>query len=117
MVQPPGFIKAGHESKVCKLFKVLYGLRQGGRCWYSCICKAFAKFGYMHCQVNHCTFYKGTESSIIIVVVAMDDLTLAFNSPSLLLSCKLDLQYEFEISNMEEIHWLLGVEIKRDRHT
>ena len=70
----------------------------------------------MCCQVKHCTFYKGTESGIIIVVIAMDDLTLASNSPSLLLSCKSDHQSKFEISDMGEIHWLLGVEIKRDQH-
>jgi len=70
----------------------------------------------MCCQVEHCRFYKGTKSGIIIVIIAMDDLTLASNSPSLLLSCKLDLQSEFENSDVGEIHWLLGVEIKRDRH-
>jgi len=86
MVQPPSFIKAGHESKVCKLFKALYGLKQGGRCWYSCICEAFAKFRYMCCQVKHCVFYKATEGSTIIVIVAVDNLTLASNSPPLLLA-------------------------------
>jgi len=47
-------------------------------------------------------------------MVAVDDLTLASNSLPLISCCKLDLQSEFEISDMGEIHWLLGVEIKRD---
>ena len=83
MVQPPGFVKTGHGSKVCKLVKALYGLKQGGRCWYLCSCKALAKFGYTCCQVEHCTFHKGMESGIIIVIIDVDDLTLASNSPSL----------------------------------
>jgi len=70
----------------------------------------------MGCPVKHCMFYKGTEHGIIVVIITMDDLTLASNSSSLLLGCKSDLQSEFEISNMGEIHWLLGVEIKRDQH-
>ena len=114
MAQPLGFIKAGHEGKVCRLLKALYGLKQGGRCWYLHISKAFAKFGYMCCQVKHCMFYKAMEGSIIIVIIAVDNLTLASNSPSLLLACKLDLQSKFKISDMGEINWLLGVEIKKD---
>jgi len=59
-------------------------------------------------------FYKKVDSGITLVVVVVNDLTLASNSISLLTSCKLDLQSKFDISNMGEIHWLLGVEIKRD---
>jgi len=47
-------------------------------------------------------------------MVAVDNLTLASNSTTLLTSCKLDLQSKFNISDMGEVHWLLGVEIKRD---
>ena len=68
----------------------------------------------MHCQVEQCMFYKRTENGIIIVIIAVDDLTLASNSPFLFLGCKSDVQSEFETSDMGEIHWLLGVEIKRD---
>ena len=116
MAQPHGFIKTGDERKVCKLLKALYGLKQGGRCWYLRICKAFAKFGYTRCTVEHCLFYKKTNDGIIVVVTAVDEFTLASNSTSLLTSYKSDLQSEFDISDMGEIHWLLGVEIKRDRH-
>jgi len=68
-------------------------------------------------MVEHCTFYKKTGEAIIIVVMAVDDLTLALNSSSLLSGCKLDLRSKFDITDMGEIHWLLGVEIKRNRHT
>jgi len=112
--QLPSFVKTKHEGKVCRLYKALYGLKQGGRSWYLLICKAFAKFGYTCCQVKQCMFYKGTKHGIIIMVITVDDLTMASNCSSMLLGCKLDLQSEFEISDMGEIHWLLGVEKKRD---
>ena len=68
----------------------------------------------MWCKVKQCMFYKKAANSITLVIVAVDDLTLASNSTTLLTSCKSDFQSEFDISNMGEVHWLLGVEIKRD---
>src|SRR5882724_10185846 len=100
MAQPPGFIKTSQHTKVCKLSKALYGLKQGGRCWYLRICEAFTKFGYMCCKVKHCMFYRRMDGCISIIVIAVDDLTLASDSPSLLSSCKSDLHSEFEISDM-----------------
>ena len=47
-----------------------------------------------------------------MVIVTIDDLTLASDSLSLLSNCKSNLQSKFEISDMEEIHWLLGVVTK-----
>jgi len=116
MAQLPGFAKVGKEGKVCRLHKaLLYSLKQGSRCWYLHVCKVFTKFGYMHCPVEQCMFYKRTKCMIIIIVIAVDDLTLASHCSSLLLGCKSDLQSEIKISDMGEIHWLLGVEIKRNR--
>ncbi|GBM48697.1 Retrovirus-related Pol polyprotein from transposon TNT 1-94 [Araneus ventricosus] len=34
MSQPPGFVKKGEESKVCKLDRAIYGLHQSGREWF-----------------------------------------------------------------------------------
>ena len=72
----------------------------------------FTKFGYTRCILECCTFFKWVDNDVIIVVMAVDDLTLASSSKTLLLQAKDELKSEFEISDMGEIHWLLGVEVK-----
>ena len=116
MAQPPGFIEPGQVHKVCQLLKALYRLKQAGRCWYQRICKVFAKFGYTRCIVECCAFFKWVDNNVIIVVMAVDDLTLVSSSKTLLLQSKDELKSEFEISDMDEIHWLLGVEVKRNHN-
>jgi len=76
MKQLPGFAPPGSEGQVCRLFKALYGLKQAGR-WYHQISEAFSKFLYMWCTSEHCMFYKHINGQTVIVVIAIDDLTLA----------------------------------------
>jgi len=60
-------------------------------------------------------FYKCMDSQTVIVVVAVDDLTLASSCRGLLTTCKDELWSKFEINNLGPIHWLLGVEVKQDQ--
>ena len=115
MQQPLGFLEKGKETYVCLLQKSLYGLRQAGHLWYERLLKALMKFGFMQCRVEHCVFYKHVNGGLVIVVVAVDDLTLVASSTKLMQATKLQFKTEFEMSDDGEIHWLLGIEIKRDR--
>jgi len=114
MKQPPGFTLPGSEMQVCHLFKVLYGLKKAGCCWYHQICKVFTKFTYSQCVTEHCVFYKTVDGELIIVVITVDDLTLTSSSGPLLIRCKAELWSKFDIFDLEPIHWLLGVKIKRN---
>jgi len=110
MAQPPGFALPGHENHVFQLLKALYGLKQASQCWYKHICEAFAKFGHTQCAAEHCVFYRWHQGEIVIIVVAVDDLSLTSSSRRLLLKSKTNLKSEFSI--MELGDWLLGVEVK-----
>jgi len=112
MKQLPSFSPPRSEGQVCRLFKALYGLKQAGHCWYHRVCEAFGKFLYTWYTSEHCVFYKHVNGQTIIVVVAIDDLTLVSSCGRLLTTCKDELWSEFEISDLGPIHWLLGVEVK-----
>lgn len=52
-MQPEGFVKKGHEYKVYKLLKALYGLRQAPRAWYAQLSKCLEKLGFVKCLYEH----------------------------------------------------------------
>ncbi|KAL5844965.1 hypothetical protein ACOSQ4_010923 [Xanthoceras sorbifolium] len=56
--QPCGYIQKGHEHKVYKLKKTLYGLKQASRAWYSRIEAYFIKEGFEKCDYKHTLFIK-----------------------------------------------------------
>ena len=47
--QPPGFIAAGHEEKVLKLNKALYGLRQAPHTWNVKLDRSLHDLGFARC--------------------------------------------------------------------
>ncbi|THH13989.1 hypothetical protein EW146_g6290 [Bondarzewia mesenterica] len=117
MEQPPGFIAPGAALKVCRLFKTIYGLKQSGRCWYQRLCEAFVKLGFTRCSVDHGVFYKHVAKDILVISASVDDLALFASVLRLLEWLKGELSKVFEMTDLGEIHWLLGMEIKRDQKT
>ena len=114
MQQPLGFLEKGKETYVCLLQKSLYGLRQAGHLWYEHLLKALIKFGFVQCQVEHCMFYKHVSSDLLIIMAAVDDLTLVMSSTKLMQAMKQQFKTKFEMSDDGDIHWLLRIKIKCD---
>ncbi|TFY76440.1 hypothetical protein EWM64_g7573 [Hericium alpestre] len=116
MKQPPGFAAAGAEKKVCALLKPIYGLKQADRRWYKKLCATFLDMGYTRSSVDHSVFFRySANDEIVIVAVSVDDLAIAANTITAMIQFKDALKARFEMTNLEELHWLLGIEIQHDR--
>ena len=117
MMQPPGFTALGCEDWVCLLKKALYGLKQAGRQWYTCLTDAFLKFGYTCCEMEHCIFVRWSGCEFKAIIVAVDDLMIVVTLIILVEDATLELESVFKISDLGEVHWLLGIEITWDHST
>ncbi|CAL2274253.1 unnamed protein product [Prunus armeniaca] len=115
MVQPEGFIKEGEEHLVCKLKKSIYGLNQASRQWYLRFDEVVSSQGFTENPVDECIYLKFSGSNFIFLVLYVDDILLATNNLSMLADTKFFLSSHFEMKDMGEASYVLGVEIHRDR--
>jgi hypothetical protein len=121
MRQPPGFESKDHPRRVCRLRKTLYGLKQSGRRWYQKLVEILVdKLGFTQCDVDQAVFFTRTEAGeLIIIVIHVDDCTIAASSIDAINRLKEQLRTHVEITDLGELHWLLGIEVtrNRDNHT
>jgi hypothetical protein len=115
MTPPHGVLKPNKQGKVCKLKKALYGLKQAGREWYKTLATVILDIGYSRSNVDHSVFYRKTTHSHVIVAVATDDMAIAGTPLNAIDDFKSKIGHHFDISDMDELSWFLGFEVKRDR--
>ncbi|KAM1128224.1 hypothetical protein ACFX15_037517 [Malus domestica] len=115
MKQPVGFVERGKENLVCKLNKSIYGLKQVSRQWYLKFDQIVSAQGFVENKLDDCTYIKFSGSKFIFLVLYVDDILLASSCSHLLQSTKRMLSDNFEMKDLGEAHYVLGIEIVRDR--
>lgn len=115
MKQPEGFEEDGKEHMVCKLKKSIYGLKQASRQWYIKFHEVVISFGFVENTVDSCIYLKVNRSKFIFLVLYVDDILLASSDLQLLHHVKGFLSTTFDMKDLSEANFVLGVEIHRDR--
>ena len=116
MEQPQGFIAPGSQAcLVYKLHRSLYGLKQAGRAWYKKIDTALNDLGLTPTMADNCIYVLREASAILYVLLYVDDLLLISNDLNRLQSIKAELSRRFEMKDLGEAQFILGIQIQRDR--
>jgi hypothetical protein len=115
MVQPVGFVVKGKEHKVCKLRRSIYGLKQASRQWYLKFHQAIISNGFQMIEEDHCVYIKRSKNNFIVITLYVDDILLAANDKMLIESTKQWLSATFDMKDMGEASYILGVKISRNR--
>lgn len=115
MVQPENFVSEDTKQLVCKLRKSIYGLKQASRQWYFKFHQVIVSFGFGTNTVEDCVYHKFSGSKFIFLVLYVDDILLATNCKDLLHETKIFLSKHFEMKDLGEASFVLGIQIHRDR--
>uniref|UniRef100_A0A2N9EKE5 Integrase catalytic domain-containing protein n=1 Tax=Fagus sylvatica TaxID=28930 RepID=A0A2N9EKE5_FAGSY len=108
MAQPAGFEVQGHERKVCRLKRSIYGLKQSSRQWYLRFHDSITSFGFEMIEEDHCVYLKRSKRSILILSLYVDDILLAGNDMDSIVTTKKWLSSTFEMKDMGEANFVLG---------
>ena len=113
---PPGIESPATANRVCKLKKSLYGLKQSPRAWFDRFSKVLKRYGYNQCQTDHTLFIKHfLAGKIVVLIVYVDDIILTGNSTAEINKLKELLAREFEIKDLGNLKYFLGMEVARTR--
>ena len=111
MNQPDGFIKSSQKHVVCKLRKPIYGLKQASRQWYLKFDNVVTSLDFKENMVDQCIYLKLSGSKFIILVLCIDDILLASNDVDFLHDTKQMLITHFDMKDLENASFILGIEI------
>ena len=115
MDQPQGFEATSKRNLVCRLKKSIYGLKQASKQWYLKFNDIVLSYGFVEMTVDQCIYMKVVGRKFIILVLYVDDILLAASDHGLLHDVKNYLSSNFEMKDMGEASYVIGIEIFRDR--
>jgi hypothetical protein len=113
MQQPPGYESRTHPGYVCKLDKALYGLKQAPRAWYARLCSKLETLGFKPSKADTSLFYYNRGKHTLYVLVYVDDIIVASSSQATTDALLKDLQHEFALKDLGDLHYFLGIEVNR----
>jgi histone deacetylase 1/2 len=113
MHQPPGYKDSKHPNYVCKLEKAIYGLKQAPRAWYARLCKKLIQLNFTPSKGDTSLFYYNKGGHILFVLIYVDDIIVASSSEEATNVLLTDLEKHFALKDLGNLHYFLGIEVKR----
>ena len=95
--------------------ETIYGLKQASRQWYLKFDRTIRKFGFQENVEDNCVYAKFKNEKYIFIILYVDDILLASSDVNLLLETKKFLSSNFDMKDLGEASFVLGIEIHRDR--
>lgn len=101
---------------MCKLNRALYGLRQASRAWYDRFKTFLLTMGFQCSLADTSMFVLSTRSTLIILLLYVDDIVITGNDPIFLQAIIDDLAKEFHMKDLGLLHFFLGIEVHHTSH-
>ncbi|KAF5463145.1 hypothetical protein F2P56_019084 [Juglans regia] len=110
MTPPPRYCPLG-KTRVCRLRKSLYSLKQASWNWFFKLTSMLLDAGFHPSQADHSLFTLITSTSIILVLVYVNDILVAGNDLSQIEIFKKILATHFKTKDLGSLKYFLSLEI------
>ncbi|KAI3511072.1 hypothetical protein L1887_18216 [Cichorium endivia] len=109
---PQGFSKET-ETRVCRLQKSLYGLKQASRNWYHKFTKFLLHMGFEQSKADHSLFLWDKDGVYIAILIYVDDVIVVGNNLERIQQTKRRLDEAFSIKDLGQLKYFLGIEVAK----
>lgn len=103
----------GHDvgSKVYKLHKSLYGLKQSARVWYKALDAKFAEIGFTQSKVDPCLHIYSKNGRKCYSIQHVDDILFAATDEAIIDDSVRKLSESFELKDLGKLKHFLGIDV------
>ena len=112
---PPHLSMVPREDLVCKVNKSIYGLKQSPRLWNQTIDKFMLDSGFKKSKHDSCLYSRSTNGEDLFVAIYVDDLVMSGSSLNCIEMFKSELKRRFNMKDLGQLSFCLGMEIAQDR--
>jgi len=113
VTQPKGYEDG--TDKLCRLDKVLYGLRETPRARYECLDKYLQELGFRKSASGYYLFMLGEKDEVIYLIIFVDYLLICGKNERKLKDIKDELSDKFKMKDLGKVRTYLGIiNIKHD---
>jgi hypothetical protein len=113
MRQPPGYESKTHPHYICKLDRDLYELKQAPRAWYARLSSKLQSLGFKPSKADVSLFVYNKGGVVIYLLIYVDDIIVASSSDAATATLLKDLQADFALKDLGDLHYFLGIEVKK----
>ena len=100
---------------VCKLHRSIYGLKQASRSWNIRFDQVMKLYGFEKSPDEPCVYKKIQGIVVVFLVLYVDDILLIGNSVKVLSDVKGYLKKKFDMKDLSEANYILGIKLLRDQ--
>ncbi|KAG7543347.1 Reverse transcriptase RNA-dependent DNA polymerase [Arabidopsis thaliana x Arabidopsis arenosa] len=115
MKPPPGLEDHNALGKVFKLKKAIYGLKQSPRAWYHKLSTTLLERGFKKSEADNTLFTLPSKEGIVVILVYVDDIIISGNDKVGIQETKTFLKSVFDIKDLGELKYFLGIEVCRSK--
>ena len=93
----------------------IYGLKQASRSWNIRFDQAIKTYGFKQIPDKPCVYKRIVDDKVTFLVLYVDDILLIGNNVETLTLVKYWLAKQFDMKDLGEVNYVLGIQILRDR--